>query len=163
MPANPQVLSYGSEQEKAKAAVDAFRPVADKYGSSRSGQMARYFLGLSEQDLGNAAEAEKQLKDAAGSRNDEVSSMAKFALASVYLNANRPADAIKLYKELADKPTVTIPKTTSQFELAAVYESSQQQQEAAKLYEQIAKDNPQSFAGQLATSKRQQLQASAAK
>jgi len=158
MPENPQVKSFTSDQERAKAAVEVFKPVVGKYSSSRSGQMARYFLGLSLQDLGNNAEAEKELKEAAGSRNSDVASMSKFALASLYRNTNRTTDAINTYKDLAEHPSVSVPKTTAQLELASLYDSTQQKQEAAKLYEQIAKDNPESVAGQLATSKRQQLQ-----
>jgi tetratricopeptide (TPR) repeat protein len=158
MPENPQVKSFASDQERAKASVEAFKPLVEKYSSSRSGQMARYFLGLSLQDLGNNAEAEKELKGAAGSRNSDVASMSKFALASLYRNTNRTTDAINSYKDLAEHPSVTVPKATAQLELASLYESTQQKQEAAKLYEQIAKDNPQSVAGQIATAKRQQLQ-----
>jgi tetratricopeptide (TPR) repeat protein len=152
-----QIKSFATEKERAQASVNAFRPIAEQYSHSRSGQLARYFLGLSEQDMGNNAEAEKQLKAASDGGNGDVAAMAKFALASLYRSMNRPADGIKVYKELADKPTVTVPKTTSQLELAEVYAANQQQQEAAKLYEQIAKENPQSLAGQLAASKRQQL------
>jgi tetratricopeptide (TPR) repeat protein len=162
-PADSHMKSFASEQERAKAAVDAFRPVADKYPHSRSGQMARYFLGLSEQDLGNNAEAEKQLKEAADSRNDDVSSLSKFALASLYRSTQRPADAIKIYKELADHPTDVVPKNSVQLELADLYENTQQTQEANKLYDQIAKGDPRSLAAQIAASKRpQQQQAPAA-
>jgi hypothetical protein len=76
----------------------------------------------------------------------------------LYRNTNRTTDAINTYKDLAEHPSVSVPKTTAQLELASLYDSTQQKQEAAKLYEQIAKDNPESVAGQLATSKRQQLQ-----
>jgi predicted negative regulator of RcsB-dependent stress response len=156
VPADPQFTSFASFAERAKAAHTEFAKIADQYGSSRSGQYARYFAALSDADTGNTSGAEQGLKSVADSRNDELSSLAKFALANLYRGSGRDGDAIKLLKELADKPTTSVPKTTAQFKLAETYEQKQPD-EARKIYEQIAKDDPKGSAGELATAKRQAL------
>ena len=156
IPADPQVNSYASFAERAKAARDEFAKIADQYGSSRSGQYAKYFAALCDSDTGNTAGAEQSLKSVADSRNDEIASLAKFALATLYRGSNREADAIKLLKELSDRPTISVPKTTAQFTLADIYEQKQPE-EARKIYDQIAKDDPKGAAAELATNKRQAL------
>jgi predicted negative regulator of RcsB-dependent stress response len=156
VPADPQVPSYASFAERSKAAKAEFAKIADQYGSTRSGQYAKYFSALLDSDLGNTAAAEQGLKSVADSRNEEIASLAKYALATVYRGSNREADAIKLLKELSDHPTVSVPKTTAQFSLAEIYEQKQPD-EARKMYEQIAKDDPKGAAGELATNKRQAL------
>src|SRR4051794_18356325 len=115
IPADPQVQSYASFTERAKAAKTEFAKIADQYGSTRSGQYAKYFAALCDSDTGNTAGAEQGLKSVADSRNDEIASLAKFALATLYRGMNREADAIKLLKDLSDHPTTSVPKTTAQF------------------------------------------------
>jgi predicted negative regulator of RcsB-dependent stress response len=100
-------------------------------------------------DLGNYDVAEGQLKDVAKSRNVEVSSLAKLALASVYRNQKKDSDAVAVYKDLIDHPTLSVPKTTAQLGLADLYQASEPA-EASKLYEQIAKDDAKGPAGQIA-------------
>jgi predicted negative regulator of RcsB-dependent stress response len=156
VPPDPQITSYSSIAERAKAAKPELDKVASEYGSTRSGQFAKYFSALAEVDMDNAQGAEQALKAAADSRNADVASLSKFALANFYHDNNRDADAIRVYKELTEKPTVTVPKTTAQFALADLYEAKQPD-EARKIYEQIAKDDPKGAAGEIAASKRQAM------
>lgn len=156
VPPDPQFNSYASFSERARAAKAEFAKVADQYGSTRSGQYARYFAALCDSDSGETAAAEQALKSLSNSRNDEIESLSKFALANIYYGSNREADAIKLLKELADHPTTSLPKATAQFKLAETYEQKQPD-EARKIYEQIAKEDPKGSAGELATAKRQAL------
>ncbi len=74
------------------------------------------------------------------------------ALASIYRGSNRQADAVKIYKELAEHPSATVSKTTAQLELAEMYEKTDPQQ-ATTIYQQLQKENPQSPAAQLAAQK----------
>lgn len=156
IPADPQMPSFTSATERSKVAKEAFAKVANSYGSTRSGQYAKYFTALTEADLGNTQAAEQGLKSAAETRNKEVAALAKFGLASLYRNTNRDADAIRLYKELSDNPTLAVPKTTAQLALAELYEQKQPD-EARKMYEQIAKDNPKGPAGEIAGAKREAM------
>ena len=156
-PASPEVLSYTSVAERAKAANADFTRIADKYSFTRNGRIARYFAGITSHDMGDNASAEKQLGQVAGSRDAEIASLAKLALASIYQDANKTQPAIDLYKSLIEKPTTSVGKSTAQFELANLYEANHQPLEARKLYEQMQKDNPTGQIGQLAAQKLQTL------
>ena len=157
-PASPEVLSYASGAERAKAANAGFTAVADKYSFTRNGRIARYFEGITLHDMGDNAGAEKQLQEVAGSSFDkETGSLAKLALGSIYEDTGKTQQAIDLFKALMEKPTTAVGKTTAQFELANVYENNHQPLEARKIYEQMQKDYPTSPVGQMAAQKLQTL------
>jgi len=119
--------------------------------------VAHYFLGTTALNMGDNAAAETNLKEVANTGNKDLAALAKLALATLYSNTNRSKDALDLYKQLVDRPTMTVSKVAAQIKLAALYESSQQPAEAKRLYEQIQKENPGSEAGALAQSKIQEL------
>jgi tetratricopeptide (TPR) repeat protein len=156
-PASPIELSYASGAERAKAANSEFTRIADKYSFTRNGRIARYFEGITFHDLGDDADAEKQLQQVAGSWDKETASLAKLALASIYQDAGKTQQAVDLYKALMEKPTTTVGKTTAEFELANLYEKNHQPLEAMKIYEKMQKDYPTSPVGQLASQKLQTL------
>jgi len=155
-PADPQVQSFTSIAERAQAASEEFNKVASSYGFTRSGKYAKYFAGLAAIDMGNDKVAEEHLKYAAGVRDQDISSLAKQALAALYRDTSREADAIREYKDLIDHPSNSVPKATAQLQLADLY-TAKQPAEARKIYEQIAKDNPKTAIAELATQKSQAL------
>jgi predicted negative regulator of RcsB-dependent stress response len=148
-PQGNQTVSFTSVADRALAARKQFYAISSEYGYTRAGQWAHYFAALCEVDLGNYAVAEGQLKDVAQSRDAEVSSLAKLALASVYRSEKKDSDAVAVYKDLIDHPTLSVPKTTAQLALADLYQATQPA-EANKLYEQVAKDDAKGPAGQIA-------------
>ncbi len=151
-PAQADVQSFTSAAQRAEAAQKEFQAVVDKYPHTRSAEFARYFIGLTYRDMGKDNEAEKYLKEVAGGHNQSLGSLARFALAGIYAQTKRPADAIKIYQDLIAHPTTTVPKTTAQLELAMVYEP-QQPSEAARIYEEIRKAEPQSVAAEVANTR----------
>lgn len=157
MPAQPDYPSFASAQERATEARKQFQAVVDKYPHTRSSDVARYFVGLTSATLGDQTAAERELKTVASLRNDDLSALAKVALASVYRNSNRNKEAIALYQNLITKPTLTVGKTTAQLELAATYQADQQPLEAKRIYEQIQKESPATEAAQIASAKLQDL------
>lgn len=156
-PEQPGFPSFTSAKERAEAAHKQFEDIAKNYPHTHASQFAQYFLGLTEQDMGNNAAAEKDLKAVADASNQDLAALAKFALASLYRGTNRSKEAIDLYKQLADKPTRTVGKATAQLEMAASYEAMQQPHEAKIVYEQVQKENPNSDAAQIASARMQQL------
>ena len=157
VPAQPEYQSFGSTQERATEARKQFQAIVDKYPHTKTADMARYFVGLTSSDLGDNAAAERNLQEVAGSSNKDVAALAKFALAAVYRQEKKDAQAVDVYKQLIDKPTDTVSKATAQFELADFYEAQQKPDEAKRIYEQVAKDNPSSQAATLAKQKVAQL------
>ncbi len=151
-PPDPDIPSFTSAAERAKAANEQFRKIADSYGSTNSGKIARYLAGVSERDLGNLPTAEADLKKVADSRGKDLASMAKLALAGIYRDTGRQKEAIALYNELIAKPTDSVAKSTAQLELADLYATTQPV-EARRIYEQIRKDAPASAAAEIAQSK----------
>jgi TolA-binding protein len=157
MPAEPDMASFGSAQERATEAHKKFQAIVDKYPHTRSAEFARYLLGVTSASLGDNAAAERELKAVAGFRNEDLAALARFALASVYRNTNRSKDAMDLYKQLIDKPTRTVSKATAQLELAETHQAAEQLDQAKQLYQQIQKENPSSAAAQLAGQKLQEM------
>jgi predicted negative regulator of RcsB-dependent stress response len=103
-------------------------------------------------EAGDNAGGEQQLKKVADSGDKNIAALAKLALANFYRANNRLADAIRLYKDLADHPTDTVSKSAAQLAMAEMYESTDPQQ-ATSIYEQIQKENPDSAAAQTAAAK----------
>jgi TolA-binding protein len=151
--AEPGVPSFTSAKERSTEARKAFQAIVDKYPHTRTSDVALYFLGMTAADLGDNAAAERDLRKIAAIRDPDLSSLAKFGLASVYRNTNRTKEAIDLYKQLMDKPSPTVGKAMAQLELAATYQSSQQPDEAKRVYEQVQKENPSTPAAQIASAK----------
>ena len=151
-PAQPDFLTFTSAAERAAAAQKEFKAVADKYPHTRSSEFAQYFIGLTYRDMGDNKNAEQALNSVASAHNRDVAALARFALAGIYEQTNREPDAIKIYQDLIAHPTATVPKATAQLELAAIYQTKQPA-EAARLYDQIRKDDPQSPAAEVATTR----------
>jgi len=156
-PPQPDFPSFASAKERATEARKQFQAVADQYSHTRSGEIAHYFVGLTSEDLGDNATAERELKAIAASRGADLSSLANFALAGLYRSENRNKDAIEIYKKLAAKPTTVVAKTTAQLEMAETYQADQQPLEAKREYEQIQKENPGTEAATTAAQKLSQL------
>ena len=152
-PPVPGELSFASAQERAKVTNAEFTRIADKYGFTQSGRIARYFAGITCHEMGDNANAEKALQMVANGRYKEVASLAKLALAGFYHDTGRDAQAIALYKDLADHPTASVGKSTAQFQLASLYEESHQPDQARALYQQMQKESPASPVAQLASQK----------
>ncbi|HLK34236.1 MAG TPA: tetratricopeptide repeat protein [Terriglobales bacterium] len=151
-PPQPGMILFNSTQARAQAAQKLFQSVVQKYPHTHNADIARYFVALTDIDLGNSAAAEKQLQDLVGARNHDLSSLAKLALANQYHDTGRDAQAIDLYKQLIDHPSGSVSKAQAQLALADLY-SAKQPAEARKLLQQIQKDNPTSPASQMAATR----------
>jgi tetratricopeptide (TPR) repeat protein len=150
VPAQPGYDSFASGPERATAARKQFQEIVDKYPHTHTADMARYFVGLAAAQLNDNAAAERNLQEAANSSNANLAALGKFALASVYRAENKDTQAIDIYKQLIDKPTLVVNKATAQIELAGYYESQKKPDEATKIYDQVVKDNPSTEAASLA-------------
>jgi len=155
-PVEPGVKTYATAGDRAKAAYPLFRQTADQYGWLTAGQMARYFAGVTEIDLGQQPAAEADLEKATHAGNGNVSSLAKIALANLDAQTGRSSQAVTLFQDVIAHPTTAVPKAAAQLQLAALYESTQPP-EARRLYAEIKDQNKDTDAGQIASQKLQQL------
>ncbi|MGB8889586.1 MAG: tetratricopeptide repeat protein [Candidatus Korobacteraceae bacterium] len=157
IPASPNSPSFASAQERSKVSNAEFTQIANKYPFTQSAAVARYFAGVTFHDLGDNTSAENDLKQVSDSRYKEIGSLAKVALAAIYQDTNHNTQAIELYKQLIDHPTVSVGKNTAQFMLASLYESMAQTGEARHIYEQMQKESPTGAAAQIAGQRLQAL------
>lgn len=157
-PPQPENPTFASSTERATQARKQFQAIADKFPHTRSANFAHYFLGLTSANLGEYSAATRELQDVASSHNQDLSALAKFALASVYRNQHNDKAALDLYNNLIAKPTTTVSKVMAQMEQAATYEAEGQPGEAKRIYQQVQKENPANSAPtQLANEKLQAL------
>ena len=137
----PGEVTYVDEKNKYTDASKKFLEVANQYGRTKPGQLARYYAALSEEQLKQYGEAEKNLSQIVSGGDESLAGLAKFQLAGVYLQENKGGQAAELYKQLADKPTVFVPKPTALLALADYYRRTDPAQ-ATKLYNQIKLEFP---------------------
>ncbi|MFZ1086735.1 MAG: coatomer subunit epsilon [Terracidiphilus sp.] len=145
--------SYATSAERAKAANQQFAAIAQKYGWLSEGAKAHYFAGVTYEDLGNNSAAETELKTASGAWDRNLSNLAKLALAGLYHQTNRDAQAIDLYNALAAKPSDTVSKAVAQLDLADLYAATGRQSDAKALWAKVKDDDKEGPAGSLAAQK----------
>ena len=140
-PADPVEVTYLDEKNKFTDAEKKFLAVADQYGRTKPGLTARYYAALSEVQLKKNADAEKNLNQVISGGEENLVSLSKFKLAEVYQQENKGSQAVDLYKQLSDKPSVFVSKPMAMLALADYYRKTDPAQ-ATKLYNQVKKDFP---------------------
>lgn len=149
----PGVKTFSSASERAKAANQLFVKVADNYGMTSSGKLARYFAGLTYIESGQNSQAESTLKQVAGGWNGDLASLAKLALAQLYRQTGRDAQAIEVYNDLTAHPSSSVPAGTAQLQLADLYEAENKPEMAKKVYAQLKDKDAKGPAGMIAAQK----------
>jgi tetratricopeptide (TPR) repeat protein len=149
----PGVKTFPSIADRAKAANALFTAVADKYGMTPNGKLARYFAGLTFIEEGQNASAESTLKQVGSGWNKDLAALARLSLAQLYRQTGRDAQAIELYNELTAKPATTVPAGLAQLQLAELYENEGKPDAAKKIYAQLKDKDAKGPAGQLAAQK----------
>ena len=151
--APPQSGIYPNAGERSKAANQQFTAVAAQYGWLPQGAKAHYFIGVTDQELGQTAAAEAELKQAAGAWDRNLSNLAKLALAGIYHQTGRDPLAIDSYNELIAKPSETVSANVAQLDLADLYAATGQPDKARKLWAKVKDDDKDGAAGQIALQK----------
>jgi tetratricopeptide (TPR) repeat protein len=147
---------YNKAADRSKAANKQFLEVVQQYGWLPEGAKAHYFAGVTDQELGQTAAAETELKAAAdgwsfGNRN--LSNLAKLALAGIYHQTGRDAQAIELYNALAAKPSETVSASVAKLDLADLYAATGKQDQARKLWAEVKDSDKTGAAGSIAAQK----------
>jgi tetratricopeptide (TPR) repeat protein len=148
-----QAGSYITAADRAKAANQQFVAVASQYGMMPEGSKAHYFAGVTYQELGQNGSAESELKQAAGSWDRNVSNLAKLALAGLYHQTGRDAQAIDIYNELVKSPSTTVSASVAQLDLADLYVAQGKQDQARALWAKIKDTDKDGMAGSIAAQK----------
>ena len=151
--APPEKGVYTAAADRSRAANKQFVAVAEQYGWLPEGTKAHYFVGITDRELGQNADAEKQLKIAAGSWDPNLSNLAKLALAGVYEQTARAPEAIDLYNEMARKPSETVSANVAELDLANLYASTGKQDQARALWAKVKDADKDGAAGSIAAQK----------
>ncbi len=149
----PGIKTFPSSAERAKAANQLFLKVADDYGITSSGKLARYFAGLTSIEAGQNSQAESTLKQVSSGWNSDLASLARLALAQLYRQTNRDAQAIEVYNDIIAHPSTSVPAGTAQLQLAGLYEAENKPEMAKKIYAQLKDKDGKSPAGMIAAQK----------
>jgi len=142
-PAEAGEPSYADEAARSYDALQKFTVVADKYPSTNPGRLARYYAALCLEDLDKENQALEELKKISAGSDKELASMAQYQTAVMYSRTGKPDDAAKIFRALADKPSVFVPRPLALLELAGVLRQNNPK-EAAIVYQQVKKEFPES-------------------
>ena len=154
-PGQPPVLnvkSYPSAAARARDARPLFEAAAQHFGMFQAGRNARYFAGLTAEDMGDTPAAEAALKQAAGFHDASLSALGKMALAGLYATTGRGGQAATLYGQLIDHPSTTVSANAARLALAAS-EQATNPQAASQLYAKVKDSDKTTAAGQIAAQK----------
>jgi TolA-binding protein len=105
------------------------------------GRQARYYAALCLEDLERQNQALEDLKKLASGSEKELASMAQYQIGVIYSRTGKPEDAAKIFRELADKRSVFVPRPVALLELANTLRQTNPK-EAANIYQQVKKEFP---------------------
>jgi tetratricopeptide (TPR) repeat protein len=144
---------YTSAADRSKEANREFVAIANNFSWLPDGNKARYFAGVTYQELGQTASAESELKAAASSWDRNLANLAKIALAGIYRQTGRDALAIELYNQVAAKPSTTLPTAVAQLDLADLYASAGKTDQARAVWAKVKDTDKDGSAGAIAAQK----------
>lgn len=144
---------FATSADRTKAANSQFAAVVKDYGLLPQGTKARYLLGITEEDLGQNASAETDLKAASGAWDRNLANLAKVALAGLYHQTSRDQQAIDLYNQIVAKPSETVTAAVAQLDLADLYVAEGKQDLARALWAKVKDADKDGPAGAIAAQK----------
>lgn len=132
---------FNSEEAKFEAARKEFDAIRAEFPRTRSAQLAAFYVALCDHQLGKTDAAIATLEELSRVSDNNVAAQAQLTLAGFYQQRGRSADAEKLYRRLADNPTVTVPRSLALLELATLQADSDPAA-ARKLLDEIKREFP---------------------
>jgi hypothetical protein len=140
-PNNPGEAVYPDDNARVQDALTKFISVAGKYPSTNPGKLARYYSALCLEDLERHNQALEELKKISGGSDKELSAMAQYQMGVIEARTGKTDEAVKIFRALADKPTVLVPRSLVLLELAGALRNSNPK-EATAVYQQVKKEFP---------------------
>ncbi len=128
--------------DKYQKARDQFKAIVLKYRMfprPKAARIAVYHEGICDSLLGNSAAAINTLQEAGRDSDREIAALAQFALAGEFLKTGKKQEAVKIYQNLVEHPSLAVPKASAELALADALKDSQPAQ-ARQLYGQVQKE-----------------------
>ena len=139
---NAYELSYATQDAKDAALVKALTDLSVQFHGTEEGTAGEYMLAAHAADKGNAAEAERRLRDVVDSGTGPYTSMARVQLARIYGSQGKVADAKNLLQPLIDKPTMFVSREEAELALAKILGPTQPDQARKILMPLRTSDRP---------------------
>lgn len=144
---------YAAEQwfnegdfEKALAGNDeflGFTDIIDQYGCTRSGNLARYYAGICQLQLGKYAEAVDLLKSYKG-KDVFTNAEALMLIGDAYAEQEQAAEAAKYYQKAADKANNFVISPIALWKVGMMQLQLGNNEAAVKAFQQIKERYPES-------------------
>jgi TolA-binding protein len=140
----PQGPVFATREEKFRKATAAFDGVERAYPSLREGQWAGYYAAIARMQMGDRAEAEKQLAAMVKVGGGGIEpSLARLALANLQRLSGALDKAAESYKGIADDPSFGLPRDYVLMTLALTLEEAHRLDEARAAYQRVADEFPE--------------------
>ena len=136
------------DKERFETTIAEAQKTVDAYRSLPAGAIAQYYIGLSQEGLGDTTKATQSLQTAIDRGDSTIKGAAQFALAGIHKKHGEAPKAIEIYKQLYDSGNYS--KAAVAYELAGLYESTDQPNQARDYYQKIVTDFPDSPFRQMA-------------
>jgi predicted negative regulator of RcsB-dependent stress response len=125
---------FRSEEAKFRAASPMFSSLVSRYGSSKIGVIARYYLALCQKHLGQKSEAFASLEAVINNTSDRtVGYLAKKVFASYYVETGDAKKGQEVLQALLKDPQCDLPKEDLQVDLSRAYMAQGKRAEALKV------------------------------
>jgi predicted negative regulator of RcsB-dependent stress response len=131
--------SYPTQAAKQQAEIKVLSDMVSKYGGTREGLVAQYYLGTIKAERNDSKGAESDLRRVADSGSD-FAALAKIALAQLYAGENRISEARALLRSIANKPSDLVSKAQADI-LVAQLDLTTNPQEAKKVLQSLRAPN----------------------
>ncbi|MDA2935375.1 tetratricopeptide repeat protein, partial [Acidobacteria bacterium AH-259-D05] len=144
-PTSSSEYRFQSDQERLEGALAGFTAIAQDYSKAQLGLLARYYMGLIKQELGQTEEAEQDLNFVIGNAvQTEIQNLARNLLAGIAQSKNDPQQATALLEQILLDESDSFPKSTVLLELAQTHEAAGNSEEALRFYRRLTTEYPTS-------------------
>jgi tetratricopeptide (TPR) repeat protein len=126
--------------------IPGFSQIADDYGISPSGNLAKYYLGISYLRSGKYEDAIDALKSY-DAKDQITASLALSGIGDAYMELNKTDDAISYYKKASRANPNNFTTPIILMKLGGACESAGNYEDAAEAYERLKNDFPESMEG----------------
>lgn len=131
-----------SDKERYEKTMAEAQKTYDAYRSLGVGVIAQYYIGMSQEGLGETAKAVQTLNEVIQRGDPSIKGVAQFALAGIHKKHGDTPKAIEVYKQLYDSGEYS--KAAVAFELAKLHELNNQPDQAKDYYQKLIAEFPES-------------------
>lgn len=121
---------------------NGFLAVADQYGSTKAGNLAKYYAGLAYYELADYANAEKYLAKFCPKNDQILGSLAIATLADAQMENGNQAAALKNYKKAANSAKNEATGPFLLFKAGLAFDYAGQKEDALEMFTKLIEEYP---------------------